>query len=58
MNDLMIELLTNFQDITIRKEPKIKLEFLDEFGEGKTEEDEIVKNLIFTDEEGRDYSRV
>ena len=58
MNDLMVQLLTNFQDTTVKKELKIKLDFLDEFGEGKTEKDEIVKNLIFTDEEGRDFSKM
>ena len=58
MNDLVIQLLTNFQDTTTKKESKIELEFLNEFGEGKTEEDEIMKNLIFTDEEGRDYSKI
>jgi len=58
MNDLMIQLLTNFQDITANKTSKIKLDFLDEYGEGKTEKDEIVKNLIFTDEEGRDFTKM
>lgn len=58
MNDLIIQLLTNFQDTATKKESKIELEFLNEFGEGKTEEDEIMKNLIFTDEEGRDYSKI
>lgn len=57
MNDLMIQLLTNFQDATTEKEPKLKLDFLDEFGDGKTENDEIVKNLIFTCEEGLDYTK-
>jgi len=32
------------------------LHFLEELGEGKTQADEIVKNLIFTCEEGIDYS--
>ena len=56
MNDLLIEIITNFENTTTKKEPKIELEFLDEFGEGKTEKDEIVKNLIFTCEEGIEYS--
>ena len=58
MNDLMIQQLTDYQDTMLNKNQKIKLEFLDEFGEGKTQEDEIIKNLIFTDEEGRDYTKM
>ena len=58
MNDLMIQILTDFQNTITKKEPKIKLDFLDEYGEGKTEKDEIIKNLIFTDEEGRDYTKM
>ncbi|MEA3330843.1 MAG: hypothetical protein U9Q29_04015 [Campylobacterota bacterium] len=58
MNDLFIEILTNNQGSSVYKERFIELEFLSEFGEGKTEEDEIVKKLIFTCEEGVDYSEV
>ena len=32
------------------------LKILDEFGDGKTQDDEIIKNLITTCEEGIDYS--
>jgi len=32
------------------------LEFLEEFGDGVTQEDEIVQNLTVTCEEGIDYS--
>ena len=32
------------------------LEFLEEFGDGVTQEDEIVQNLTITCEEGIDYS--
>ena len=32
------------------------LEFLEEFGDGKTQEDEIVQNLTTTCEEGIDYT--
>ena len=58
MNDLFIENITNDQNPTIQKEPRIELEFLSEFGEGKTPDDEIVKNLIFTCEEGFDYKEI
>lgn len=32
--------------------------FLGEFGEGKTDKDEIIKKLISTCEEGIDYSKI
>ena len=32
------------------------LQFLEEFGEGKTSEDEIIQDLVFTCEECVDYS--
>ena len=32
------------------------LEFLEEFGDGATQEDEIIQNLTVTCEEGIDYS--
>ncbi len=56
MNDLFIENITNNQNPDTYKEQKIELEFLDEFGAGIGEEDELMKKLIFTDEEGRDFS--
>lgn len=37
------------------EEKKRQPSFLTEFGEGKTEDDEIIKNLISTCEEGIDY---
>ena len=40
------------------KEYKNQPTFLDKFGAGKTEEDEIIKNLISTCEEGIDYTKV
>ena len=58
MNDLYIEYLLSYEQISAKKEKKIELDFLDEFGEGKTSEDKIVKNLIFTCEEGIDYRKV
>lgn len=58
MNDLYIEHLLSYEDINTQKEQKIELNFLDEFGEGMTGEDEIVQNLIFTCEEGIDYRKV
>ncbi|WP_373035553.1 hypothetical protein [Sulfurimonas sp.] len=58
MNDLYIENLLSYEEIDTQKERKIELSFLDEFGEGKTGEDEIIKNLIFTCEEGIDYRKV
>ncbi|WP_321779355.1 hypothetical protein [Sulfurimonas sp.] len=58
MNDLTIEYLLNYGEITAQKDKKIEMQFLDEFGEGKTNEDEIVQNLIFTCEEGVDYTKI
>ena len=58
MNDLFIENLLNYGNITDKKDKKIELGFLDEFGEGKTGEDKIVQNLIFTCEEGIDYRKM
>jgi len=58
MNDLFIENITNNQDGTAKKESYIELEFLGEFGAGISEEDEVMKKLIFTDEEGRDFSEI
>jgi len=58
MNDLFIENITNNQNPDIKKEQKIELEFLSEFGAGISEEDELMKKLIFTDEEGRDFSEI
>jgi len=58
MNDLLIEHLLTYGETSTKKEKKIEISFLDEFGEGKTGEDEIVKNLIFTCEEGIDYSKL
>ena len=55
MNDLYIENLLSYEEIETQKEKKIKISFLDEFGEGKTGEDKIIQNLIFTCEEGFDY---
>lgn len=45
MNDLVLEYLLK----------DLEIGFLDEFGEGKTSEDEIIQNLIFTCEEGTLY---
>ena len=58
MNDLYIEHLLSYEEIDTQRESKIEINFLDEFGEGKTGEDEIVQNLIFTCEEGIDYRKV
>ncbi|WP_415397307.1 hypothetical protein [Sulfurimonas sp. CS5] len=58
MNDLYIEHLLSYEEIDTQKERKIQLSFLDEFGEGKTDEDEIIQNLIFTCEEGIDYRKI
>jgi hypothetical protein len=58
MNDLFIENITNNGDGTTKRESCIELEFLSEFGAGVSEEDEIMKKLIFTDEEGRDFSEI
>ncbi|WP_324171586.1 hypothetical protein [Sulfurimonas sp.] len=58
MNDLTIEYLLNYGEITAQKDKKIEMQFLDEFGEGKTNEDEIIQNLIFTCEEGVDYTKI
>ena len=58
MNDITIEYLLNYGELTAQKEKKLVLPFLDEFGDGKTSEDEIVKNLTFTCEEGVDYTQM
>ena len=58
MNDLAIEYLLTYGEITAQKERKIEIDFLDEFGDGKTSEDKIVQNLIFTCEEGIDYKEL
>ncbi|EDZ63043.1 hypothetical protein SMGD1_1501 [Sulfurimonas gotlandica GD1] len=58
MNDLYIEYLLSYEEIGTQKEKKIEIGFLDKFGEGKTGEDEIIQNLIFTCEEGIDYRKV
>nr|WP_321266878.1 hypothetical protein [uncultured Sulfurimonas sp.] len=55
MNDLYIENLLSYEEINTQKEQKIEIGFLDEFGEGKTGEDKIINNLVFTCEEGFDY---
>ncbi|MDD3836034.1 MAG: hypothetical protein PHS42_11300 [Sulfurimonas sp.] len=56
MNDLFIQNLLSYEDTP--KERKIEIGFLDEYGEGKTSEDKIVQKLIFTCEEGIDYSNL
>ncbi|MCK9492166.1 MAG: hypothetical protein M0Q24_08740 [Sulfurimonas sp.] len=58
MNDLFIQNLLSYEDINTPKERKIEIGFLDEYGEGKTAEDKIVQSLIFTCEEGMDYSNL
>jgi len=58
MNDLFIENITNNQNPNIQKEQKIELEFLSEFGADVDKKDELMKKLIFTDEEGRDFSEI
>lgn len=58
MNDLFIEMLTNNQNGNVYRESYIELEFLGEFGDGKNENDEIIKNLTFTCEEGIDYTEI
>ncbi|MBL0708735.1 MAG: hypothetical protein JJW00_06805 [Sulfurimonas sp.] len=58
MNDLTIEYILKYGEVSTQKDTKIKMQFLDEFGEGKTDKDEIVKNLIFTCEEGIDYTKI
>jgi hypothetical protein len=58
MNDLYIEHLLSYEEIDTQREHKIEINFLDEFGEGKTGEDEIVQNLVFTCEEGIDYRKL
>ena len=58
MNDITIEYLLTYGEITTQKEKKIVLPLFNEFGEGKTSEDKIVQNLISTCEEGVDYSKV
>ncbi|MDY0233626.1 MAG: hypothetical protein RBS11_06255 [Sulfurimonas sp.] len=58
MNDLFIQNLLSNDDIDTPKERKIEIGFLDEYGEGKTSEDKIVQKLIFTCEEGMDYSNL
>ena len=58
MNDLYIEYLLKYGNSIAPKEKKIEIDFLDEFGDGKTSEDKIVQNLIFTCEEGVDYTKL
>ena len=58
MDDQTIEYLLTYGEISAQKEKKIELDFLDEFGEGKTSEDKIIQNLIFTCEEGIDYRKL
>ncbi len=58
MNDIIIEYLLTYGEITAQKGKKIVLPLFDEFGDGKTDEDEIVKNLTFTCEEGVDYTKI
>lgn len=56
MNDLFIQNLLSHEETS--QERKIEIGFLDEYGEGKTAEDKIVQNLIFTCEERVDYSKL
>lgn len=58
MNDLYIEQLPNYEEIETQEEEKVEINFLNEFGDGKTSEDEIVQNLVFTCEEGIDYRKL
>jgi len=55
MNDFLLEYLLEKLKVQTPKEVKIEIAFLDEYGEGKTSEDEIIQNLIFTCEEGLEY---
>ncbi|WP_373004871.1 hypothetical protein [Sulfurimonas sp.] len=42
----------------IEEEQKIEISFLNEFGDGKTDEDKIVQDLVFTCEEGINYRKL
>ncbi len=55
MNDLLLEYLLKDIKIDTDKEKKIKIDFLDKYGEGLSEEDELIKKLICQDEEGKNY---
>lgn len=55
MNDLLLEYILKNLELDTQKERKIELDFLDEYGDGKTSDDEIIKKLIFTCEEGLEY---
>lgn len=58
MNDLGIKHLLKRVKISTFNKKKIEIGFLDKHGAGITEEDELLQKLIFTDEEGKDFSKM
>jgi hypothetical protein len=58
MNDLFIKQILKDTNTMPDYKVKQKPSFLDENGAGKTENDELIKKLIVTCEEGIDYTRV
>ena len=58
MNDLLIKYLLKDTNNMIENKQKHKPSFLDENGAGKTRDDELMKKLISTCEEGIDYTKV
>jgi len=57
MNDLYLQYLLNKQIDGTKETKKYHPTFLDKNGEGITSEDELIKKLISTCEEGLDYSK-
>jgi len=55
MNDFLLKYILKKINIGNKKDKKIRLSFLDEFGAGITKDDELTKKLICLDEEGLEY---
>jgi len=58
MNDYFLENILKQINNDTKYKPTNKPSFLDENGAGKTQEDELVKKLISTCEEGIDYTKM
>ena len=58
MNDLFLKYLFEKNHNTLEDKRTYHPTFLDKDGAGKTSEDELIKKLISTCEEGIDYTKV
>jgi len=58
MNDLFLKDILKSTNMKQDYKQKQKTSFLDEYGAGITSEDELIKKLISTCEEGIDYTKV